>query len=163
MTHNAYIALGANLGPREQHIARALERLRANPDVVVVRVSDLIETLPVGGPPGQPHFLNGAAHLLTPLSPRALLSTLLEIERECGRRRPEPERNSPRTLDLDLLLYDDLILEQPDLQLPHPRMHEREFVLRPLAQIAGGVVHPKFHRSINELLEPGTPQQIYKA
>lgn len=129
----AFIGLGANLGDREGNIRAALARLDATPGVRVERVSALRETAPVGGPPGQPPYLNGAARLSTTLAPRALLERLLAIEAALGRVRAE--RWGPRAIDLDLLLYDDLRIEEEDLSVPHPRMRERPFVMEPLAEI----------------------------
>lgn len=116
-------------------------------------MSALIETEPVGGPAGQPKYLNGAAELKTSLTPRELLSELLSIERTLGRDRSSNDRNAARLIDLDLLLYDNLIEYEEDLIVPHPRMHEREFVLRPLAEIAPDAMHPAFRRSIQQLLK----------
>jgi 2-amino-4-hydroxy-6-hydroxymethyldihydropteridine diphosphokinase len=152
LPHLAYIGLGANLDRRKDNLRRALARLSARNDIALVRVSAFIETEPVGGPPGQPLYLNGAAALRTSLSPAELLAVLLAIEDELGRRRDPAERNAPRTIDLDLLLYDDGLIAQPDLQVPHPRMHERLFVLQPLAEIAPNAIHPGLHKPIQQLL-----------
>jgi 2-amino-4-hydroxy-6-hydroxymethyldihydropteridine diphosphokinase len=131
----AYVGLGANLGDREATIRSAIDLL---PDVVAV--STLIETDPVGYL-DQPRFLNGVAALETGLSPRELLGRLLDVERELGRTRDGP-RFGPRTIDLDLLLYGDAVIDEPGLTLPHPRMHERRFVLEPLAELDPGLVVP---------------------
>src|SRR5689334_11961109 len=120
MSGTAFIALGSNLGDRPQHLERALQALRDHPAVEVVRVSSYHETPPVGGPPGQGMYLNAAAQLRTDLAPRALLSLLLGVEQQLGRVRRE--HHGPRTIDLDLLLYDDAVLRETDLTLPHPRM-----------------------------------------
>lgn len=137
MTHRAYIAVGSNLGPRHATIHAGLRDLARVPGVRVVRVSSLIQTDPVG-PPNQGPYLNGAAELSTDLAPIDLLHAMLAVERLHGRDRSSGERWGARTLDLDLLLYDDLAIDEPGLTLPHPRMHERDFVLRPLAEIAAG-------------------------
>jgi 2-amino-4-hydroxy-6-hydroxymethyldihydropteridine diphosphokinase len=142
----AYIALGSNLGDREQHLAAGLRALRETPGARVERVSSWYETRPVGGPPQAAAYLNGAAELTTTLSPEDLLATLLAIETANGRTRGA--KDAPRTLDLDLLCYDNLVREAPDPILPHPRMHERLFVLEPLAEIAPGLVHPTLSEPI---------------
>jgi 2-amino-4-hydroxy-6-hydroxymethyldihydropteridine diphosphokinase len=136
----AYVGLGANLGDRGRTIRAALERLGRLPGVDVVAVSSLRETDPVGLE-AQPRFLNGAAALETELSPRALLDALLAVERELGRTRDGP-RFGPRTIDLDLLLYEDRVVDEPGLTVPHPRLHERRFALEPLAELDPGLVVP---------------------
>jgi 2-amino-4-hydroxy-6-hydroxymethyldihydropteridine diphosphokinase len=146
----ACLALGSNLGDRQGHLDRAIARLRADPSIQVQAVSRYYQTAPVGGPAGQGAYLNAAAAIETTLSPENLLSLLLEIERREGRVRAEP--NAPRTLDLDIVLYDHLIRASPDPVLPHPRMHERRFVLAPLSEIAGSWIHPVLNQSIAELL-----------
>jgi 2-amino-4-hydroxy-6-hydroxymethyldihydropteridine diphosphokinase len=128
----AYVGLGANLGPREQTLGRAVERLGEADGVEVVAVSELRETDPVGVTE-QPRFLNGAVALDTTLPPRALLDLLLEIERSLGRVRTE--RWGPRVLDLDLLVYGDTVIDEPGLRVPHPRLGERRFALEPLADL----------------------------
>lgn len=128
-----FIALGSNQGDREGHVRGALSDLGERGDIRVLRVSSLIETAPVGGPPGQPDYLNAVAELATTLRPRALLDRLLAIERRHGRRRSVP--NAARPLDLDLLLYGEETLDTPGLTLPHPRMWQRDFVMRPLAEL----------------------------
>jgi 2-amino-4-hydroxy-6-hydroxymethyldihydropteridine diphosphokinase len=129
----AYIGLGANLGDRQRTLERALDALRDDPDVEVVAVSSFRETDPVGYL-DQPRFVNAAAAIETDLPPRTLLDRLLAIERSFGRTRAGP-RFGPRTLDLDLLLYDAVVLDEPGLTLPHPRLQERLFVLEPLFEL----------------------------
>jgi 2-amino-4-hydroxy-6-hydroxymethyldihydropteridine diphosphokinase len=129
----AFVGLGSNLGDREATILRALAALSADPDVEVVRVSSLRETDPVGYV-DQPKFLNGAVELETTLAPRELLARLLAVERSLGRTREGPPLG-PRTIDLDLLLYGEARIAEAGLQIPHPRLHERAFVLEPLAEL----------------------------
>ncbi len=148
---SALIAVGSNLGERAVTIDGALDRLGQRRGVTVVRRSRLLETEPVG-PPGQGSYLNGAAELRTTLSPRELLDALLAVEVEFGRDRRTSIRNGPRTLDLDLLLYGDEVIDEPGLTVPHPRLHERLFVLEPLAEIAGERVHPILGSRLQSLL-----------
>jgi 2-amino-4-hydroxy-6-hydroxymethyldihydropteridine diphosphokinase len=130
----AFVGLGSNLGDPQGLIAAALELLGSEEGIEVVAVSTLRETDPVGYE-DQPRFLNGAAELDTELPPRELLGRLLEIERRLGRVRGQGPRFGPRTIDLDLLLVDGVILDEPGLTLPHPRLQERRFVLEPLAEL----------------------------
>lgn len=150
MAATAYIGLGSNLGDRRAFLDQALKALRGRPGVEVTRTSSVYETAPVGGPAGQGPYLNAVAELRTELEPDALLAVLLEIESAQGRVRTE--RDGPRTLDLDLLLYGDMVRDDARLTLPHPRMHQRLFVLKPLAEIAPGLIHPILQRSIADLL-----------
>jgi len=129
----AYIGIGANLGNRDETIARALELLARRPGVELLDVSTLRETDPVGYA-DQPRFLNGAAAVETDLDPRTLLHELLAVERELGRTRAGP-RFGPRTIDLDLLVYEDREVSEPGLTVPHPRLAERAFALEPLAEL----------------------------
>jgi 2-amino-4-hydroxy-6-hydroxymethyldihydropteridine diphosphokinase len=130
----AFVGLGSNLGDPQALIAAALELLGSEEGIEVVAVSTLRETDPVGYE-DQPRFLNGAAELDTELPPREILTRLLEIERRLGRVRGDGPRFGPRTIDLDLLLVDGVVLDEPGLRLPHPRLQERRFVLEPLAEL----------------------------
>ena len=145
------IGLGSNLGNRRAIIEEALAKLRRHSQVQVVRASSFHETMPIGGPADQPPYLNAAAVLDSSLQPQALLEMLQQIENEAGRRRNETW--GPRTLDLDLLLYGELVLSTPTLILPHPRMAWRRFVLEPAAEVAGEMRHPIIGWTIARLLE----------
>lgn len=147
----AYLALGANIGPRRRNIESALASIDALCDVSVVRSSTCLDNPSVGGPPDAPDFLNAAAEIETTLSAELLLEQLLRIEQTLGRVRGE--KNAPRPIDLDLLLYGDHIIHVSHLSVPHPRMHERLFVLRPLAEIAPDVLHPVLRLTIRQLLQ----------
>jgi len=147
-TQSAYIGLGANLGDREATLREAVGRLEALGEVTAV--SSLYETEPVGFR-DQPPFLNAVVRLQTARSPGDLMQGLLAIEQAMGRVRTF--RNAPRTLDLDLLLFGDKHIATAKLTLPHPHLHERAFVLVPLAEIGPTAVHPTFQRTIRELLE----------
>jgi 2-amino-4-hydroxy-6-hydroxymethyldihydropteridine diphosphokinase len=142
-----YIALGANLGDRAATLRAASARL--GEVGTVEAVSPFLDTAPVGYTE-QPRFLNAVARLRTDLAPRDLLDALLGIERALGRVRTT--RWGPRTIDLDLLLYDDAVIDEPGLVVPHPRLHERRFALIPLAALAPDLAHPIFHRTIGQLL-----------
>jgi 2-amino-4-hydroxy-6-hydroxymethyldihydropteridine diphosphokinase len=133
MSHRAFVALGSNLEDPQQQVLRALAELDGLPETRVTARSALYRTAPVGYD-NQPDFINAAAEVSTTLEPLALLHALLALETAHGRERPFP--NAPRVIDLDLLLYDDLELHDPELTVPHPRLHERGFVLFPLADIA---------------------------
>ncbi|MCZ7588589.1 MAG: 2-amino-4-hydroxy-6-hydroxymethyldihydropteridine diphosphokinase [Gaiella sp.] len=156
----AYVGLGANLGDREATIARAIELLAEADGVEVVAVSALRETEP-WGPVEQPAYLNGVVAVETALAPRALLGLLLDVERRLGRVRVARERWGPRTIDLDLLLYGDEVVDEPGLAVPHPRLHERRFALEPLVELAPGAVVPG-RGTVSELLRAlaaGSPPQ----
>ena len=144
-----YIALGGNLGDRRANLERAVDLLSRDPAVEVLAVSSLRETDPVGYE-DQPRFLNGAVAAETALSPRELLDLLLAVERELGRERTGPH-HGPRTVDLDLLLYGDELVDEPGLTVPHPRLAERRFVLEPLAELDPDLALPDGRR-VRDLL-----------
>jgi 2-amino-4-hydroxy-6-hydroxymethyldihydropteridine diphosphokinase len=143
-----YIALGSNLGDRRQNLREALRLLP--PEVVVEAVSALYESEPQPPAP-PPNYLNAACRASTKLSPRDLLNHLKAIERQLGRE-PGP-RWSPRPIDLDIALYDDLVIDEPDLTVPHPRLAERNFVLRPLLDLDADLVHPVLGLPLSTLLK----------
>jgi len=145
----AFVGVGANLGDRSGSIGRAVALLAAREDIDVVAVSQLRETEP-WGLVEQPPFLNGAVAIETDLGPRELLGVLLVVERALGRVRAG-ERWGPRTIDLDLLLYGDVLVDEPGLTLPHPRLHERRFALEPLAELAPDALVPG-HGTVRQLL-----------
>ncbi|MBE3557697.1 MAG: 2-amino-4-hydroxy-6-hydroxymethyldihydropteridine diphosphokinase [Ktedonobacteraceae bacterium] len=145
--HRVYLAFGSNLGDRRQNLVNALRSL--HPIVAIDRTSSLYESEPVGYT-DQPRFLNMACSGETDLSPEDLLHALKELEITLGRR--PSFRNGPRLIDIDILLYDDLCLQQDDLIIPHPRMHERAFVLIPLVEIAPERIHPTSGKTIQALL-----------
>ncbi len=146
----AYIGLGSNLGDRRATLDAAVRRLRAEPGLRVLAVSGYYETAPVDCPPESGDYLNAAVAIETDRDPHDLLKLLQHIERQYGRVRTGV--NSPRTLDLDLLLYGNRVINTPDLVVPHPRMHERAFVLVPLADVEEDAVHPVLGKSIQELV-----------
>jgi 2-amino-4-hydroxy-6-hydroxymethyldihydropteridine diphosphokinase len=153
----AYIGLGSNLGERQDYLDKAIEAIQEHAGLSVRQVSSYYETEPEGGPPGQPNFLNAVVEVETDLEPRELMDALLEIEHDLGRVRRQ--KNDPRTIDLDLLLYGDRIVNSPDLTIPHPRMHERGFVLEPIAEIAPQVVHPVLGDTMAELWDSYEPDE----
>jgi dihydroneopterin aldolase/2-amino-4-hydroxy-6-hydroxymethyldihydropteridine diphosphokinase len=147
--HTAYIGLGSNMGDREGYLNKALQWMNGGQSKLG-RVSRFYTTKPVGYT-RQPDFINCVAELQTRMTPRELLDFLQDIEIRLKRERTI--RWGPRTIDLDILLYDDAIIKEATLEIPHPRMHERLFVLVPLSEIAANVIHPVLKRSINDLKE----------
>jgi 2-amino-4-hydroxy-6-hydroxymethyldihydropteridine diphosphokinase len=148
MSH-VFIGVGSNQGDRLEAISKAARALGAARGVRLLQMATVIETEPVGGPP-QGSYLNTVLEAETSLRPRELLAALQAIERALGRI-PSAERWAPRPIDLDLLLYDDVVMAEPDLAIPHPRLHERLFVLEPLSQLAPGLLHPVLRRSVAAL------------
>ena len=156
----AYIALGSNIGNRAFFIDSAVKKIGRERDITVKRRSSIYETLPAGGL-HQPRYLNGVLKIDTILSSHKLLSRLMRIERSLGRTRSE--KNSPRTIDLDILLYDDIILKSDKLVLPHPRMHKRDFVLFGMREIAPEVIHPVLKKSIRDIYNRKRPMKVIRS
>ena len=150
MTARVFIAVGSNLGERLNLLKRAAKLAGQTGALKIFRVSPVYETEPAGGPP-QGKYLNAVWEAETDLNPEGLLQKLLEVEAGLGRKRGE--RNAPRTIDLDILFYGDQVVHQPGLVIPHPRLHERDFVLKPLADLAADLMHPKLKKTVKELLE----------
>jgi 2-amino-4-hydroxy-6-hydroxymethyldihydropteridine diphosphokinase len=144
------LAIGANLGDRSATLEQALARIAAIPQTQLLARSCWHETAPVGGPVGQASFLNGAILLESQLSPQELLSHLQKIEISLGRERHE--RWDARTIDIDILLFGDALIDTPNLQIPHPRMSFRQFVLEPAVEIAGDMIHPTSGHTLASLL-----------
>ena len=160
----AYVGLGSNLGDRRRHLIQAMQRLAQRAEIEIEQVASLYETSPVGGPSGQPPYLNSVARLKVTCTPRELLNVALSIEASLGRQRDE--RWAARTIDIDILLLGDEIVDETDLHIPHPRLHLRRFVLEPLCELAGEIIHPTLGKSIAMAFvpasssEPGTSLEV---
>ncbi len=148
--HIAYISMGSNMGDKEETLARALAELENTDDITVTACSQFVTTKPYGVE-DQPDFSNGCVEIETFMEPGELLDTLNQIEATFGRERHE--RWGPRTLDLDIIFYDDCIINTKQLTIPHPDMQNRRFVLEPLAEIASWYLHPYLHRTVRQLLD----------
>jgi 2-amino-4-hydroxy-6-hydroxymethyldihydropteridine diphosphokinase len=163
MHKTVYLSLGSNVGDRAKNLQIAIEKLRELGKVTAV--SSFYETEPVDTGP-QPWFLNCAVKFDTEKMPKQLIAAILNLEQSMGRQRrqeKEPRTKEPRTIDIDILLFGSSIIEMPALTIPHPRMHERRFVLEPLAEIAPDARHPAFKRSVRELREAlPSGQQVKK-
>lgn len=160
-SETVYIGFGSNVGNRLDFCDRAVTLLSLLPRSQVTGVSLLYETEPVkdGANPGDGWFLNGVVRLETDLAPRSLLDILREIERSLGRE--EENRSGPRTMDLDILFYGKRVIDEPGLTIPHPRLHQRRFVLMPLSELDPLLVHPTRHRSVNQMLaESADPSEV---
>jgi 2-amino-4-hydroxy-6-hydroxymethyldihydropteridine diphosphokinase len=148
--HRVYIGIGSNLGDRRANIVEAIERMSQLPGTRVVRASSLYESEPLGD--AKTWFVNGVVELDTEQAPDPLLKTLQAIEEAMGRKRVKGKRWGSRIMDLDILLYDQDVIEKRTLKVPHPELHKRRFVLLPLAELAPQVVHPQLGQSISTLL-----------
>lgn len=148
--HEAYLSIGSNIGEREENLNKAIMKLREDKDIIVEKVSSFLITEPWGNT-NQPDFVNGALKVKTLLSPKLLMRRLLEIEEYMKRVRVI--KWGPRIIDLDIIFYDDIISDDKEVIIPHPRMEEREFVLRPLMEIAEHKVHPVLGKRVSKLLD----------
>ena len=146
-----FIGVGSNLGERETHIQRAKDCLGSVRGVRFLACSKIHETEPLGGPSGQGKYLNTVWQIETDLGPKKLMEHLMQIEQQLGRVREE--KNGPRTIDLDLLFYEQEIIDRPGMVIPHPRAHERLFVLEPMAELDPDFRHPALKKTIKELLK----------
>lgn len=158
MNKVVYLSLGSNLGDREANLREAIRKLEEFGNVIAV--SSFYETEPVEAAP-QPWFLNCAIKFETEKMPRQLISAILGVEQQMGRQR-KSQRKAPRIIDIDILLFGSSVVELPSLTIPHARMHERRFVLEPLAEIAPEARHPVFKRSVRELRDALPPGQTVR-
>jgi 2-amino-4-hydroxy-6-hydroxymethyldihydropteridine diphosphokinase len=148
MHRHIYLSLGSNVGDRGSHLQEAISRLESGGHVV--SISSLYETAPVEVT-NQPSFLNCAVEIETTKMPNQLMADVLAIEREMGRQRTR--NKGPRTIDIDILLFGDSVVDSPEVTIPHPAMHERRFVLEPLAEIASDAWHPVFKKTVREMMD----------
>jgi len=146
-----YISAGSNLGDRKSHLESALQELHGFPDIRDLKCSPVYETEPVDGAEGQPRFWNAVWSFVTDLEPSRLLEHLQAMEAKAGRQRKIPKES--RVLDLDILFYGDTRRDEKNLTIPHPRLHERGFVLAPFCDLAPEFIHPEFHKPMKQLLE----------
>jgi len=167
MPHRAFIGIGTNLGDRAANYREAITRIASLPDTRVLRQSSAYETEPVGDPGLKGPFLNGVVEIETEISADSLMRRLLAIERTMGRKRVPGRKPAgrakykPRVIDLDLLFFDMEMRDTPALHLPHPRLHERRFVLAPMAELAPTLIHPKLNATISDLLvNLKSPQRV---
>jgi|YNPNPStandDraft_1061719.scaffolds.fasta_scaffold02136_6 2-amino-4-hydroxy-6-hydroxymethyldihydropteridine diphosphokinase len=149
MHHEVFVGIGSNVGSPAAQVRDAVGRLARLPGTAVVRVSSLYRTEPVGREE-QDWFVNAVAQLESSLPPRQLMGELLAVEEEMGRMRTTP--GGPRVIDLDILLFGDLVMDEAGLRIPHPRLHERRFVLVPLCEVAPHALHPVLKKETRELL-----------
>lgn len=154
-----YLGLGSNIGRREEHLQSCIDRL-ATPDLHLLRTSQAYETAP-RDMVDQPWFLNLVLECETSLFPVQLLKRIQRIEKELGRHRAVDK--GPRTIDIDILLYGAFVIEQPILVVPHPRMHERRFVLEPLAELVPDLRHPAMRRTVREMLGGTAGQALHRS
>ena len=155
--HIAYLGLGSNLGDRLSTLRQARQALQQSPEIRVTATSFLYQTAPVGGPPDQPDYLNGVLEIATGLEPLELLRRCQTVETTFGRQRDV--HWGSRTLDIDLLLYEDRSINSEELQLPHPHLAERGFVLRPLCDLTPEMIHPQHNLTLTSLLAKISPLQ----
>jgi len=154
-----FLGLGSNQGDRRDNLSRALQRLGRVEGIRIVQMSPVYETEPVGGPSGQSDYLNSVIEVDAALPPRALLDAAKRIEGELGRA-PSDVRWAPRPIDIDILLYADRVIQEPDLVIPHAELHRRRFVLEPLAQLDPSAVHPVLGKTVAELLAEQRDQAV---